>query len=215
MITLGVHTAGGFCDVAILDGPRLIGHAREEMKRGHDARLPLLTQSAAQLAGIKLDQLDCVAVCVGPGSFTGIRVGVAFARGLALANSVQAVGVTSLEAMCADIAPDQSVLAVIPAKLRPPDQTFWSQQITGDETGDPTEEPLGSVLEIARQPLHLVTTSQGADILGAHISLSEVQVIDPTAESLARYSLKSGFKPRSPGPVYVREPDATPAKPLI
>lgn len=71
----------------------------EPMARGHAERLfPMIDEVLAE-AGAGFDDLTRVAVCTGPGSFTGLRVGVAAARGLALGCGIPAVGVTRFEAV--------------------------------------------------------------------------------------------------------------------
>jgi tRNA threonylcarbamoyladenosine biosynthesis protein TsaB len=89
------------------------------MTRGHaEALMPLIAAVMSE-AGMEFGQLDRVAVTVGPGSFTGLRVGVAAARGIALATGKPAVGLTTLAALAAPfLAADEAeaVLAVINAR---------------------------------------------------------------------------------------------------
>ena len=98
MLTLGINTSGPACDVAVLKDGACLSERREEMVRGQDARLPAIVEACLKDAGFGLQAVERIGVVTGPGSFTGIRVGVAFARGLSLALKVPCIGVTALEA---------------------------------------------------------------------------------------------------------------------
>src|SRR5678815_1575047 len=102
MIVLGLDTCLSSCSVAVRDGERVLASAREVMARGHQERLAPMAQAVMAEAGLSFDKLDRIAVTVGPGSFTGLRVGIAFAKGLALALDLPTVGVGSLEALGAE-----------------------------------------------------------------------------------------------------------------
>ncbi|MEO1469219.1 MAG: tRNA (adenosine(37)-N6)-threonylcarbamoyltransferase complex dimerization subunit type 1 TsaB [Pseudomonadota bacterium] len=101
---LGIDTSAGQCAVALIAGDSIVARAVEPMARGHAERLFPLIETALAEAGFGLESLNRIAVCTGPGSFTGLRVGVAAARGLALGRGVPAVGVTRFEAVAAAIA---------------------------------------------------------------------------------------------------------------
>src|SRR5690606_3787240 len=72
-------------------------------------------ETVLNAAGRSYGDLGLIAVTVGPGSFTGIRVGVAFARGLSLALSIPAIGITTLEGIAAEARSDKAVLACVDA----------------------------------------------------------------------------------------------------
>ncbi len=100
MIVLAVDTALSACQAAILDtGTGRAVERVEEMARGHaEALMPLIASLMAE-SGVDFRDIDRFAVTVGPGTFTGVRVGVAAVRGLALATGRPAAGVTTLEAL--------------------------------------------------------------------------------------------------------------------
>src|SRR5205807_10599378 len=100
-ILLAIDTAGSACSVAVGRGPVVLAAERRELRHGHaEVLLPMIDRVAAA-AGLEPAALDIVAAAVGPGGFTGIRVGLGAARGIALALRARAVGVTSFAAVAA------------------------------------------------------------------------------------------------------------------
>src|SRR5215207_11035135 len=97
---LALDTSLEDCAVAIAAGGR-VTLVRETIGRGHAERLFGMVEAALAEAGLRLADIDRFAVTVGPGSFTGIRVGVAAARGFALATGKPAVGISTLAAHAA------------------------------------------------------------------------------------------------------------------
>ena len=118
---LAIDTALEACSAAILDSQRadIVTCRSVPMARGHaEALMPLIAAVMSE-AHMEFGELDRVAVTVGPGSFTGLRVGVAAARGIALATGKPAVGLTTLAALAAPFCAakeGEAVLAVIDAR---------------------------------------------------------------------------------------------------
>lgn len=105
MRVLAIDTALGQCGACILDtdGEEPVAHESIAMERGHaEALLPLLDRVVYGVAG-GFSSIDRIAVTVGPGSFTGIRVGLAAARAIGLATDRPVVGVTTLSALLAPL----------------------------------------------------------------------------------------------------------------
>src|SRR5438105_4638346 len=103
MRVLAIDTALDACSVAVLDTQRAAITASEtrEMVRGHaEALMPMIAR-VMDRAATEFADLDRIAVTVGPGSFTGLRVGIAAARGIALAAAKPAVGLTTLSGFAA------------------------------------------------------------------------------------------------------------------
>lgn len=99
MLVLGIDTSLDACSVAIVRDGETSAHLRAEMNRGQAERLAPMVREAVQQAGVTFAQIDRVAVTTGPGSFTGVRVGLSFARALALSLGKPCVGVSTLEAL--------------------------------------------------------------------------------------------------------------------
>ena len=88
---LGIDTSAAQCAVALLGAPINAGDPvveRRAMERGHAEHLFPMIDSVLGSAGIGYDGLSRIAVCTGPGSFTGVRIGVAAARGIALGRRI-------------------------------------------------------------------------------------------------------------------------------
>lgn len=121
-LTLAFDTSGRHCAAALLRGDVVIALHSEEMARGQAERLmPLLEDVLAQ-SGVTWTDLSRIGVGIGPGNFTGIRISVSAARGLALSLGIPAVGVSTFEATSFGVAQDH--IAVVPA---PRDQAYVSE----------------------------------------------------------------------------------------
>jgi tRNA threonylcarbamoyladenosine biosynthesis protein TsaB len=123
MKILAVDTATERCSVALLLDGRLIERV-QETPRGHaDLVLPMV-QSVLQEAGVKLSHLDGLAYGRGPGAFTGVRIAVGVAQGLAFGAALLTVGVSDLAAVAQQIArPDQRILVCMDARMG---EVYWS-----------------------------------------------------------------------------------------
>ncbi|HKS20508.1 MAG TPA: tRNA (adenosine(37)-N6)-threonylcarbamoyltransferase complex dimerization subunit type 1 TsaB [Bradyrhizobium sp.] len=117
MLVLAIDTALDACAAAVLDTAKgkLIARESQAMKRGHaEALMPLIARVMKQ-SGVGFDALDRIAATTGPGSFTGLRVGLSAARGIALAAGKPVVGVTTLAAYAAPTVSDNGEHPVISA----------------------------------------------------------------------------------------------------
>jgi tRNA threonylcarbamoyl adenosine modification protein YeaZ/ribosomal-protein-alanine acetyltransferase len=103
MSMIAIDTCFNGCSVALFgdDGRTVLARRFESMERGHAERLPVMVEEVFQEAGLKASTLTRVAVTRGPGTFTGLRIGLSYAKGLELALSIAVVGVDSLWAMAA------------------------------------------------------------------------------------------------------------------
>ena len=205
MIVLGLDTCLNACSVAVLDGERVLAWRSETMARGHQERLAPMAQAVMADAGLAFDRLERVGATVGPGSFTGLRVGVAFAKGLASALSRPAVGIGTLEALAAGAS--GLVAAAIDARR---DQIYL--QIFED--GAPLMAP--DVLSLGTAAARLVERAMGRPLTLIGSGAPLLAEAAPGAAILtpegcdARVVVRlAAARPATPiRPLYLRAPDA-------
>tara|TARA_B100001741_G_C16381937_1_gene518257 strand:- start:65 stop:709 length:645 start_codon:yes stop_codon:yes gene_type:complete len=98
-VILAIETSTKICGSALIKGDSCIALKEECVPRKHAELLPSFVNSVLSNADIKQNMIDAVAVSIGPGSFTGLRIGLGFAKGFAYANKVPILPVPSFEAM--------------------------------------------------------------------------------------------------------------------
>jgi len=101
LLTIDTSTTAG--SVALSRGEELVGEILLNLRSTHSDRLLPAVQDLLRDAGLQLEELDAFAVVLGPGSFTGLRVGVATVKGLALATAKPVVGVSSLQTLAVQV----------------------------------------------------------------------------------------------------------------
>jgi tRNA threonylcarbamoyladenosine biosynthesis protein TsaB len=123
MRVLALDTATEACSVALLHDSGVIGHY-EEPGRGHAARILSMVDALLEQAGVSLCMLDGIAASIGPGAFTGVRISVAAAQGLAFGAGLRLVGVSTLEALAMSALEDRtgSALACLDARMG---EVYW------------------------------------------------------------------------------------------
>lgn len=202
MRILSIDTCLNACSVAVLDGERVLAAVSEPMVRGHQERLASMVRETMGEAGLAFGDLDRIGVAVGPGSFTGLRVGLAFAKGLGAALGKPVVGVGSLEALAGERT--GLVVAAVDARRG---QVY----VQAFQDGEPRMEPAALRAEDAAarigrlgSPIALVGT--GAPLLAETFpsaGLDPDAVPDPAV--VARIAARSETPPT---PLYLRAPDA-------
>lgn len=204
MIVLAIDTAGAGCHAALYDPDQdiVLGAAGADIGRGHAERLMEFIDAALDAAGMDIEEIGLIAVTIGPGSFTGIRVGVAAARGLALALGVPAVGVSTLAALAAG-RPGPLLVAMDARR----DEVYW-QLFTADGAAatPPSIAPLAKARAIA-------ATHDGAIAGSAAHLLRDGAAQETDGVSIAAVArLGAGLDPAEnrPKPLYLRGPDAKP-----
>jgi tRNA threonylcarbamoyladenosine biosynthesis protein TsaB len=209
MIVLSIDTCLAACQGALVDGTRTLAAIREPMARGHQERLAPLVRDMMAQACAPFAVVDRIGVTVGPGSFTGLRVGLAFAKGLGLALAKPCVGVGTLHALAMDAEPLGPCAAVIDAgRGRVYVQMFDAgEPLTGPDVLT-LEEALARLIEVF--PLGEFTLAgPGAHLVGeAWPAARQAAGQAPDPVVVARLAAIGPATPATP--LYLRPADATP-----
>lgn len=216
MKLLAVDTALGACSAVVLDGERVLSHCWEAMERGQAERLAPMVRDLMLEAAIGFDALDRLAVTVGPGTFTGQRVGYAFMRGLRLALSRPLVGVTTLAAMSrAALAETGAQIAAVLHDAKRDE--VYATVVAGNETRVPDQllsfdAAIGVIVAAAgNDKIALAGTAAaraGEPLRMRGLTVSLTQIVAPDALWVARIARCAPEPDGVPPPLYLRPPDA-------
>ncbi|MBU2166371.1 MAG: tRNA (adenosine(37)-N6)-threonylcarbamoyltransferase complex dimerization subunit type 1 TsaB [Alphaproteobacteria bacterium] len=226
MTLLVLDTAQGLCTVALGQEGRVIASRSEPMTRGHQERLPVLVEAVLAEAGILASALEVVAATRGPGSFTGLRVGLAFAQGLAAATGARPVGLSSLDALAVQAhlvePPSPSpIAAVMDARRGQVYLALWGA-VDGSGETDPalSRAPMqaAGAVTIEDATALLNTSSPEMRVIGSGAHLLTPASSDaghaegPGPEALVHLTTIRAAQAAPTGlePLYLRAPDATP-----
>ena len=220
MLILAIDTALDACAAAVLDtdASKVIAQESQAMKRGHaEALMPLIAR-VMKASGVAFAALDRIAATTGPGSFTGLRVGLSAARGIALAADKPVVGVTTLTAYAAPVVSENHERPVISAVDARHDHVYF-QVLAGDGSSliKAKVAPIAEALEASRFGVpHMV--GNAAKILAERWPADAPPPfkVDPSpAPDIAWVAwLGAAVNPETAParPYYLRAPDAKPPK---
>ncbi len=218
-----IDTALGACAVGVFEGeasdallqpqPRPLGLRAELMTKGHQERLGGLARDAAAEAG-GFDGMARIGVTVGPGSFTGLRVGLAFALGLGAALDRPVVGISTLDALAASVPSEGLVAAVIDARRGQVYARLFRDGVALGEAEALSLEAARDRIQAETGNARPILVGSGAEVLAeafpelASAALHPLPA--PAPEALAALALAADPTTASPQPLYLRAPDATP-----
>ncbi len=218
LLVLGIDTATWTAAVGLVrDGVVLAEDVHRE-SRSHTASLPALVQRVLEAAAATIDEVEAVAVSIGPGSFTGLRIGLGLAKGIAFAGPIPCIPVPTLEALAwaAEAAPGTSICAALDARKREVYAALFAATASGPRRLTPDLALTPDALAARLEPPCVVVGDAAevyGDVLGARASLRPFATHHPRGGIIARLGwqrLATGEAP-NPGelePVYVRLPDA-------
>jgi tRNA threonylcarbamoyladenosine biosynthesis protein TsaB len=213
---LALDTSGGACSAALFSHgtvTRLV----EATRTGHSERLMAMVESLLREAALAFADLERIAVTTGPGSFTGVRIGLAAARGFALATSRPAIGLGTLEVTAAAAArdaglqPGSRLRILIDARRG---EVYWQDFTVGADwlhlapVTPPAISPLSGLPALASGAAR---AGSGLSLVAAGAGVTDITGQDaPDAGALAVLgalaALPEPYQP--PRPLYLRSPDA-------
>jgi tRNA threonylcarbamoyladenosine biosynthesis protein TsaB len=214
MKLLAIDTAASPCAACVFDAAagEVVGREVRDIGKGHAEHLMAVVEAAMRQASTGFAELGAVAVSVGPGSFTGVRVGVSAARGFALALKVPAIGVTTLEAIAAEaraafgLRPVLSALDAGRGEIHAAVYDEFSRLCHG-----PAVIGIEEAIRLAETSVAVVAGSAAPLVAAARPGV-EVGPSGATADigTYARLAAAKGAGGERPRPVYLREADARP-----
>jgi tRNA threonylcarbamoyladenosine biosynthesis protein TsaB len=219
MQILAFDTATAACSVALWRDGAVRGRRFEPMQRGQAEALMPMVNDVLAIAEAAYEELDLIAVTVGPGAFTGLRIGLAAARGLALATGAPCLGVTTLEAVAHGVAAADRSRNTLLVALDAKRADLYAQAFDGDVV--PLTEAVALMpdeLPALLPPGPVVVVGDAAEPAIAALADTEREVIRgvspgvpdaATVAALAAARWRPDMKDLAPpAPLYLRPPDA-------
>jgi len=218
MFILAIDTALAACSVAVLDAESdsIVAGDSLLMERGHAEALIPLVEQVMRDAGLDFEHLSRIAVTVGPGSFTGLRVGLSAARGFGLTANRPVVGVTTLAALAAPFLAHDDALPVVSAIDARHGHVYLQMFGVGGRT---LISPRATSVREAARAVAIGTArlvGSGAGLIadawpaGEHPPVSVDVVPAPDVAWVARLGVAADPEAAEPKPFYLRPPDAKP-----
>jgi len=217
MRILSIDTSCGAASAAVVDGSRRqpLAQCSQAMEQGHAEALgPIVERVVGEVDG-GFASIEAIAVAVGPGSFTGIRIGLAMARAMALTLEVPIVGVSTLVAFAAPLIDEQHPGVVVSAiDARHGAVYFQAFEASGRPLFEPRIASLRDAIRaIGAGPARMAGNAAGALALEgsrAGLACDASAAAYPDVVAIARIGLASNPRDCPPRPLYVKPPDAKP-----
>lgn len=217
MIVLGIHTCTPSLGVAITQDAEILGESILISNQEHVERIAGTLEDLTGRLGLSFGELDGIGVAIGPGSFSGIRVGMATAKGMALALRKPLVGLSSLEILAwAALRTGETGVAAIDARRGQLYVALYRRENWGVVVmEEPRIVPVQSHIDRAREDPHLVTACEDRDpslpFELTNLGIRRVAVSRPAACALlAEQQLRMGKQDdlHRLAPLYIRPSDA-------
>lgn len=217
MLILGLDCAGSACSAAVTEGATVLAASQEIMRRGQAERIVPMIRDVLQAADRTPGALDAVAVTVGPGAFTGVRIGIAAAQGIGRAAGCPVVGVSVTQALAVAVPCEAgAVLAVVLDSRRADPFVEIYRPTEGRWQGDgpcALAGGLSSLAEALGDRTDTIIAGDLAEEALAALGTGRVASVSPHPDpgnvaALAAQALAAGT-PSPAVPLYLRAPDVS------
>jgi tRNA threonylcarbamoyladenosine biosynthesis protein TsaB len=219
MIILAIDTCEAYCSAAIVKGGNGLARYSEKIGRGHAEKLLPAIEQLLIDASLSWRDLEKIAVISGPGTFTGLRIGLSVARGLALSLQIPCVGMSALK--CLALQADH--IGIVHACIAGRGETSYYQQFNKSNNGVIIAETDAASLQ-HNYIVNAISNSHDSIIIGSGAEqLATTQdaslhtfincPCDTIKLGIAAKGLDAASNP--PDPHYLRAPDAAKAKPIF
>lgn len=227
MIILGIDTATDSVSVALGDGTRVLAHSEVVSDRQHCEALTPMIDFVCKQAGVSFRELGAVAVDIGPGLFTGMRVGIATAKAISFSLDLPIIGICSLDVLAAAVPrTDSVVIPVIDARRH---EVYWAMYRSVEDELRQVHPPcVGPIAELV---IDVLERSQSAQFVGNGALRYRNEIVEalgtsiqgcefadqrfsrPTAATLVALAHRRAVEERwesaqELSPLYLRPPDA-------
>ncbi len=222
---LALDAAGAACSAALWRDGGIVAHRFAAMRRGQSEHLVPMIEEVMTAAETAYDTLDGLAVTIGPGGFTGVRIGLATARGLALALRRPLIGISSFEAVAAAVPTAERSGRMLAVVLDSKRHEVYVQAFAPSDTGDLRPVAPGAAVAPADLDAWLpagpvVLAGDAAPAARAALQAAGREVHAATSPGLAdavQVAALAAARPLPPPaadmpqPLYLRAPDVTPS----
>ena len=203
MLLLAFDTATPVVTVAVHDGSTVLGEADGSGAMAHGELLAPAIRQALTAAGVQMPDLTDVAVGVGPGPFTGLRVGVVTALTLGSTLGLTTHGVCSLDVVAAAVDPVNDFLVATDARRK---EVYWARYSAGQRLEGPdVATPAALAEKFGAMPVHGPGAGVYSDVLNCATDVA------PRAADLAELVISGRSIELPLEPLYLRRPDAVPS----
>ncbi len=214
MLVLALDTTLASCSAAVFDSvaQRLLGHQQQRMDKGHAEAIAPMVRSALASAGVAATDLQRIAVTTGPGTFTGLRIGLSLAHGMGVALGCDVAGIDTLTATAAPLLGKVQNICVV-HQAGATGKFYTARFVDGVLHGDLLFESLEVIAASAGPslPLLIGTGADAVMTLAPHAFTRLTGHDLPLAGHFVRLAAARPAQRGFPQPIYLREPDAKPS----